>query len=238
VRKTVGVSHRPSDGVRDGAGSGPVPDDVWLAGCGGYPRNAAWPVFARIFVVPASRDGLGPFYQDVISVDPLEPWGSASAAYRLQVLAHTIRFPVSGAQFVPSNNNDVWRLEVGYLRVAWRGDRSRLAREAELLERLRGFLPVPEVLDCGGDDRLSWSLTAAMPGTAYEHLCVQPSPPGLRDLAREVAALLRALHSWPVPGELAEMLRHDDVGAQGELLGVHVVTWPDRLSQKPPRRSC
>ena len=35
---------------------------------------------------------------------------------------------------------------------------------------------------------------------------MQPSPPGLRDLAREVAALLRALHSWPVPGELAEML--------------------------------
>ena len=27
----------------------------------------------------------------------------------------------------------MWRLEHGYLRVAWRGDRSRLAREAELL---------------------------------------------------------------------------------------------------------
>jgi hypothetical protein len=44
-----------------------------------------------------------------------------------------------------SNNNDVWRLETGYLWVAWRGDRSRLAREAEFLGRLRGFLPVPEV---------------------------------------------------------------------------------------------
>jgi Phosphotransferase enzyme family len=30
---------------------------------------------------------------------------------------------------------------------------------------------------------------------------------GLRDLAREAATLLRALHSWPVPEDLAEMLR-------------------------------
>ena len=105
--------------------------------------------------MPASRDGLGPFYQDVIAVSPLEPWDAASAAYRLEILAHALPFPVGGARLVPSNNNDVWRLETGYLRVAWRGDRSRLAREAELLGRLRGFLPVPEVLDCGGDDRLS-----------------------------------------------------------------------------------
>jgi hypothetical protein len=83
--------------------------------------------------VPASRDGLGPFYRDVIAVDPLEPWDSPSAAYRLQVLARTLPFPVSGARLVPA------------------------------------------VLDYGGDDRLSWSLTAA---------------------------LLRTLHSWPVPKEL------------------------------------
>jgi aminoglycoside phosphotransferase len=138
---------------------------------------------------PYPRYGLGPFYQGVIAVNLLEPWDAASAAYRLERLARTLPFPISGARLVPSNNNDVWRLDAGYLRVAWRGDRNRLAREAELLGRLRGFLPVPEVLDCGGDDRLSWSLTAAMPGTAYEHLCVQPAPPGLRGLAMEVAAL-------------------------------------------------
>jgi aminoglycoside phosphotransferase (APT) family kinase protein len=157
--------------------------------------------------VPATRDGLGPFYQDVIAVSPLEPWDAAAAAYRLEILARMLPFPRDGARLVPSNNNDVWRLEHGYLRVAWRGDRSRLAREAGLLGRLQGFLPVPEILDCGGDDRLSWSLAAGMPGAAYEHLCVQPAPPRLRDLAREVAALLRALHSWSVPGDLADLLR-------------------------------
>jgi aminoglycoside phosphotransferase (APT) family kinase protein len=133
-----------------------------------------------------------------------------SAAHRLQVLARRLPFPLSGAQLIPSNNNDVWRLDAGYLRVAWRGDRSRLAREAELFERLRGILPVPEVRDCGGDDRLSWSLTAAIPGTAYEQLCEQPAPAGLRNLAREVAALLRTLHSWPVPHDLAEMLKRPE----------------------------
>ena len=44
--------------------------------------------------MPASRDGLGPFYQDVIAVDPLEPWGIASAAYRLDILARIQRPPL------------------------------------------------------------------------------------------------------------------------------------------------
>ena len=139
---------------------------------------------------------------------PLEPWDAASAAYRLQILARTLPFPVSGARLVPSNNNDVWRLG-GRQTCGWRGGGTEAAspgRPSSSAGSADSF-PVPEVLDRGGDDRLSWSLTAAMPGTAYEHLCVQPPPPRLRDLAREVAALLRALHSWPVPGELAEMLQ-------------------------------
>ena len=91
-----------------------------------------------MLVVPARRDGLGPFYRDAVAVDPLEPWGLASAAHRLGVLARTLPFPVDDARLVPSNNNDVWRVAAGYLRVAWRGDRDRLAREAELLSRPAG----------------------------------------------------------------------------------------------------
>lgn len=165
---------------------------------------------------------LGPFYRDVIAADPLAPWGVASAAHRLDVLAGTLPFPVAGARLVPSNNNDVWRLPAGYLRVAWRGDRSRIAREAELLGRLRTVVPVPEVLDNGGDDRLAWSLTATVPGTPLAELCTLPAPAGLRELVREVAGLLRALHSWPVPAELATLLRQPDADpvhrAGGELV--------------------
>jgi aminoglycoside phosphotransferase (APT) family kinase protein len=160
-----------------------------------------------MLVVPARRDDLGPFYRDMLAVDPLEPWTEASAAYRLRILEHTLPFPVAGARLVPSNNNDVWRLPSGYLRVAWRGDRGRLAREAAILGALSGTVPVPEVLEVGGDERLSWSLTSAMPGTPLEERFTWPAPAGLRGLAREAAGLLRALHSWPVPAGLAGTLR-------------------------------
>jgi aminoglycoside phosphotransferase (APT) family kinase protein len=161
-----------------------------------------------------TRDRLGQFYRDVIAVDPTEPWGIASAARRLEVLRHTLPFPVDGARLVPSNNNDVWRLEAGYLRVAWRGDRRRLFREAELLDKLRGVVPVPRVLDCGGDERLSWSLTAAMPGTPLEDLCTCSAPAELRAIVREATGLLRALHSWPVPVDLASVLRRPVADAE------------------------
>ena len=100
--------------------------------------------------MPASRDGLGPFYQDVIAVSPLEPWAATSAAYRLEILARTLPFPTDRARLVPSNNNDVWRLETGYLRVAWRGDRNRLAREAELLGWQRTTPSCSAPLTCTG----------------------------------------------------------------------------------------
>ena len=127
-----------------------------------------------------------------------------SAAYRLRLLARTLPFPVGGARFVPSNNNDVWRLPPGYLRVAWRGDRGRLAREAAILGALAGTVPVPEVLDLGGDERLSWSLTSAMPGTPLEravHLArarraARPGQGGGRPAAGAAP--------WPVPAELAD----------------------------------
>jgi phosphotransferase family enzyme len=59
-----------------------------------------------------------------------------------------------------------------------------------LLGRLRGVVPVPQILDCGGDERLSWSLTAAVPGTPFDELCPWPAPDGPRDIAREAARQL------------------------------------------------
>jgi aminoglycoside phosphotransferase len=182
------------------------------------------PVFARILVVPASRDDLGPFYRDVIAVSPLEPWDAASAAYRLEILARTLPFPVDSARLVPSNNNDVWRLETGYLRVAWRGDRSRLAREAELLERLRGLVPVPEVLDRGGDDRLSWSLTTGMPDLLLSICACSQRLPGedpdpLRRAGSEVVLMppSAVLGLIPLAGQLP-FVDHGVLDAAGERL--------------------
>jgi aminoglycoside phosphotransferase len=174
--------------------------------------------------VPASRDDLGPFYRDVIAVSPLEPWDAASAAYRLEILARTLPFPVDSARLVPSNNNDVWRLETGYLRVAWRGDRSRLAREAELLERLRGLVPVPEVLDRGGDDRLSWSLTTGMPDLLLSICACSQRLPGedpdpLRRAGSEVVLMppSAVLGLIPLAGQLP-FVDHGVLDAAGERL--------------------
>ena len=55
--------------------------------------------------MPASRDGLGPFYRDVIAVDPLEPWDAASAAYRLEALDRTLLFKINGARLVPARKH-------------------------------------------------------------------------------------------------------------------------------------
>lgn len=60
-------------------------------------------------VVPGSRDGLGPFYRDIIAVDPLETWDIASAAFRLATLARTLPVPRQRRQACPEQycNNDV-----------------------------------------------------------------------------------------------------------------------------------
>jgi hypothetical protein len=62
-------------------------------------------------------------------------------------------------------------------------------------------VPVPEILDLGGDGRLSWSLAAPVPGTPLGTRATWPAPAGLRTQFREAAGLLRALHSWPVPAD-------------------------------------
>jgi hypothetical protein len=71
--ETVGMSHRPDGGVN----TAQVP--VWHRMTCGWPRDggiwATWHgrYLREFFVVLACRDSLGPFYQDVIAVDPLEP---------------------------------------------------------------------------------------------------------------------------------------------------------------------
>ena len=97
-------------------------------------------------------------------------------------------FPVGGARLVPSNNNDVWRLETGYLRVAWRGDRSRSPGRPSSSEGSADFFPsrrswtAEEITGCHG------RLTAATPGTAMSICARSLRRPGCahrRGAARE-----------------------------------------------------
>ena len=77
--------------------------------------------------------------------------------------------------------------------------RGSLARETERLGRLRKVVAVPEILDCGGDDRLSRSLTATVPGTPLD------GQPGLHHAARE-RGIRHALPASPVR-QLGDMTR-------------------------------
>ena len=158
---------------------------------------------------------LGPFYTDVTAVVPddpkcEEPWSPISAARRLTAIAGHLPIAVDRAQFVPSNNNDVWHVGEVYLRVAWRGDRSRLAREATVMDAVRDIVPVPEPLAVGGDESISWAISRSVPGRPLDHLCrpgseTRSGAPGREPFA-ELAGLLRQLHRWSPSSEIADLL--------------------------------
>ena len=151
-----------------------------------------------------TKADLGPFYSGLEAADPSEPWSEASARARLETLRSQIpvRLPTR-PELVPSNNNDVWKLDEGYLRVAWRGDLERLETEARLLGALKGVVPVPEVLDLGRSEALAWSLQSAVAGRPMDEFLDGPRG---RDVFRQAVEALRRLHQWEVPIELRQRL--------------------------------
>lgn len=73
-----------------------------------------------------------------------------------------------------------------------------LAAESDRLRWARPHTPVPEVLDVGGDDRTTWLVSAALPGTSAvdPRWIADPEP-----AVRAIGVGLRALHdAVPVPG--------------------------------------
>jgi aminoglycoside phosphotransferase (APT) family kinase protein len=146
------------------------------------------------------------FYSDVAALDPSEPWNPVSATARLERICSQLPVDPGRAEFVGSNNNDVWRIGDLYLRVAWRGDRTRLAREAAVMEAVAGLVPVPETVAFGGDSALSWSISRAASGRPIAELCEPPFPDELRCAMTELASVLRELHSWAPPPDTLHLL--------------------------------
>jgi aminoglycoside phosphotransferase (APT) family kinase protein len=156
-------------------------------------------------VVTSGEPGL--FYADVEAVDQLQPWNRASATARLERISPQLPVDAIGrAELVESNNNDVWRIDDFFLRVAWRGDRTRLAREAALMEALSGVVPVPQVVALGGDHAVSWSISRTAAGQPLGDLCEPPFADELRVAMAELAGTLRALHHWTPPPQILDLL--------------------------------
>jgi kanamycin kinase len=89
-----------------------------------------------------------------------------------------------------------WRLQerggarVHFLKANLRGHFPTALDEVDRLRWARPYLPVPDVLDAGSDDRVDWLLTAAVAGTdATKH-------PLLADPERLVPVLARALAAF------------------------------------------
>src|ERR1035441_8815909 len=64
---------------------------------------------------------------------------------------------------IASDSNDVWRIGAVVLRICWRGDRDRFAREAAVTAALPPGIPYPEIVDAGRNDELAWQVTRGRP---------------------------------------------------------------------------
>jgi len=70
---------------------------------------------------------------------------------------------------LPSDSNDAWKIDELVLRICWRGDRTRLQREALILEHLPDEVPHVRLAAAGVIDDLTWTLTHWVPGTMLAH---------------------------------------------------------------------
>src|SRR3954466_15893490 len=86
-------------------------------------------------------------------IDPSSP---QAAHRRLKRIAATLPVPTESATWVDSAVNNVWRIEDLFLRINFRGDRTRLHREALLLDALPSPIPHVQVVDVGNADGLEW----------------------------------------------------------------------------------
>jgi aminoglycoside phosphotransferase (APT) family kinase protein len=135
----------------------------------------------------------------IVDGEPKWPWDEEVARARLAVVARRLGLGVTGDESrLDGASNDTWLLGEQVLRVCWRGDLDRLAREAALLLALPGEIPVPRPLECGRDDDLSWLLMPRLPGIPLAEV----SAPERRGLVGELGTVVRALHAWQPPQDI------------------------------------
>lgn len=137
----------------------------------------------------------------IIDGEPKWPWDDEVARDRLAVVARRLGLrPTGDESRLDGASNDTWLLGEQVLRVCWRGDLDRLAREAALLVALPEEIPAPQPLECGRDDDLSWLLMPRLPGIPLADV------PERRGLVRELGAIVRALHAWQPPYDIRAMV--------------------------------
>lgn len=123
--------------------------------------------------------------------------------------------PISPPQRVESHSNDAWVVDdrdlgQAVLRICWRGDVNRLIREATVARRMPEEIRYPEVLGSGltalDGFPLSYSMTRRLDGASLAHSWDPLDTATARGAVAQLAAMLRELHRWTPPADLADVL--------------------------------
>ena len=143
----------------------------------------------------------------IVDGEPRWPWDDEVARERFARVAQCLGLrPTGDESRLDGASNDTWLLGEQVLRVCWRGDLDRLAREAALLAALPADIPAPRPLECGRDDELSWLLMPRLPGESLADAWACASPGELRGYVRELGEVVRRLHAWTPPAEITARL--------------------------------
>jgi hypothetical protein len=138
---------------------------------------------------------------------PRWPWDELVAHQRLVHVAKRAGIRLTGDEFlIDSGSNDAWRIADRVVRVCWRGDIGRLVRESALIGVLPATVPHASVDDSGRDDTLSWAVSPRVVGSSLADIWGTTSEDQLRELTRESAAIIAAMHRWSPPEDVATML--------------------------------
>jgi aminoglycoside phosphotransferase (APT) family kinase protein len=126
---------------------------------------------------------------------------------RLARVLQTVRLPPSAAPvLLPSDSNDAWRIGPAVVRICWRGDLERFAREAAVTRALPPEVPYPEVLDAGSDEDLAWQVTRSVEGVPLSTLWRGLSSAEQRDAVDQIGRALAALHVHRFPADVVAAL--------------------------------
>jgi aminoglycoside phosphotransferase (APT) family kinase protein len=135
---------------------------------------------------------------------------SDDAASRLARVLRTARLPAAATNAtpvpLPSHSNDAWRIGPVVLRVCWRGDRARFAREAAVTRALPPEVPYPKVIDTGTDADLAWQVTQTADGAPLATVWRGLSHMERRDAVHQIGHALAALHAHQFPAHVIAAL--------------------------------
>lgn len=95
------------------------------------------------------------------------------------------------------------------LRVCWRGDTSRLLKDAAIAEALPKVLRHPKVVAVGARDELTWVLTEFIDGRNLASNWASMSRNDRRVAIHRSAEALQVLHDWQPPEAISDRLTAD-----------------------------